>query len=824
MGASTKLESHDYSEPKLTLPTTFRLPFLPAQASMSSGNPNSGDDSDSAPDSDALSLRLRRTSLGDTSQPIDLAAPLDRGRYNNPVEIGRGGMGVVWKLWDTKLDRPVAVKRLLANQDIYPEIAVRFLAEAKVLAKLNHPNIVAIYDQGQDKLGSYIVMEYVEGTNLLELIKQQGTLPIADSIRVIRKVCEGLWEAHQAGIIHRDIKPSNILVDRKGRVKLTDFGLARAAGGLGQSMTGQVLGTEGYMAPEQYADPRRATAQSDQYSLAATLYHMATGLSPRKLDFRRIPAALLDFLSKALDDEPAARFPDLASFTAELALITSLQKSSSPVSSSEQQAASPVSPPPLPSAEADLPRLAAPEKANSPINPAASENAGSASAPPISSTGPTSTAVTSPLSADSKASEGDSNLARLYLELRRQSDANLSRARQHYEAYEDAAALELLRGIPDDLRDHALERLAQQRLDRGRDLETKIAQRVRSMKTSGLRALVDQYLKHYPKNADMLALREQLTVKSTMPAKSTTELVTALGAESNNAIPQPEIPGSVNSRPLTEPRATILFFAGNLWLLLVSILYLLASPWFCFVIYGFITNGLGGYNNKVILLLLFPFFGGIAAQFRQLKSARWCTLFCAFATFCGQFLLPIWDHRFVRDEPFLHALIAGSIAHICYFSRYYKNDSANKFGPKLIATFGNWVIFATLSVVLTYMLINRDDPEYLLPSSWKVSFLLINGAISWLLLTGPSSLRHLLSRFSYGHEASKEFPNHAQAMVLLVNYAIFELAGVFRRGSEVELATVFIFVMVPLAVEAIIWWRKRKRQSDLGENGRNLAR
>jgi serine/threonine protein kinase len=269
-------------------------------------------------DSDNEELRQRVTYRGNVPESAQVAPPLELGRYRDPVEIGRGGMGVVWRLWDTKLERPVAVKRVLPGYQNDTEVSIRLLAEAKALAKLNHPSIVAIYDQSQDELGSYIVTEYVEGTNLLRLVKQQGSLTLTDSIRVIRSVCEGLWEAHQLGIIHRDIKPTNILVDSKGRVKLTDFGLARTAGAAGISISGRVPGTECYMAPEQFLEMRQATALSDQYSLAVTLYETVTGRSPRMINMRYVPEELQGFLERSLQEDPQARFGDLAAFDAEL--------------------------------------------------------------------------------------------------------------------------------------------------------------------------------------------------------------------------------------------------------------------------------------------------------------------------------------------------------------------------------------------------------------------------------------------------------------------------------------------------------------------------
>jgi serine/threonine protein kinase len=239
----------------------------------------------------------RPTYMGAQKPSVDLPPPVDRGRLADHVLIGQGGMGVIWKARDVGLDRWVAVKRVQAGLPNYDAIVSRFLQEARTLAKLKHPNIVHVYSLGRDEIGDFIEMEFIDGPSLLELLAKRGSFSVEETIRVARKVCEGLHEVHRRDIIHRDIKPSNILIDSMGQPKLIDFGIAQAGSASIHTLTGQSLGTEGYMAPEQMKDAKNVTAACDPYALAATMYHMVTGSSPRKIDYRKIPNALLDIVS-----------------------------------------------------------------------------------------------------------------------------------------------------------------------------------------------------------------------------------------------------------------------------------------------------------------------------------------------------------------------------------------------------------------------------------------------------------------------------------------------------------------------------------------------
>ena len=209
--------------------------------------------------------------------------------YEITEMIGRGGMGVVYKGRQTSLDRMVAIKLLPLEVSIDRDFGDRFVREARTMAKMNHPNIVSVFDFGNTTEGHlYFVMEFVEGTTLHHLIKSVG-LKASQALEIIVRVCEALQYAHSEGVIHRDIKPANILVDTKGRVKVTDFGLARMATTKtpeewGQTMTGMVLGTPDYMAPEQKKGIR-VDHRADIYSLGVMLYEMLCG---------EIPAGIFD--------------------------------------------------------------------------------------------------------------------------------------------------------------------------------------------------------------------------------------------------------------------------------------------------------------------------------------------------------------------------------------------------------------------------------------------------------------------------------------------------------------------------------------------------
>jgi serine/threonine protein kinase len=197
--------------------------------------------------------------------------------------IGRGGMGVVYKARQPQLDRIVALKILPPLDALSPDFVARFTREARSLAKLNHPNIVHVHDFGETGGLYYIIMEYVDGANLRQLLESRRLTP-AEALAIVPKICDALEYAHEEGLVHRDIKPENLLIDKRGRVRIADFGLAkllrREALDLSLTLSGMSLGTIRYMAPEQMDRPDTVDHRADIYSLGVVIYEMLTGELP----------------------------------------------------------------------------------------------------------------------------------------------------------------------------------------------------------------------------------------------------------------------------------------------------------------------------------------------------------------------------------------------------------------------------------------------------------------------------------------------------------------------------------------------------------------
>src|ERR1041385_7145740 len=197
--------------------------------------------------------------------------------------IGRGAMGFVFKARQPHLDRFVALKLLPESLAHDPHFAERFSREGRFLAKLNHPNIVSIFDFGQAGGFYFLMMEYVDGVNLRQAMRA-GRFSPTEALSVVPKICEALQYAHEQGVLHRDIKPENILLDAKGRVKIADFGIAKLvvedAPAFTLTGTGHTLGTPHYMAPEQLEKPGEVDHRADIYSLGVVFYEMLTGELP----------------------------------------------------------------------------------------------------------------------------------------------------------------------------------------------------------------------------------------------------------------------------------------------------------------------------------------------------------------------------------------------------------------------------------------------------------------------------------------------------------------------------------------------------------------
>ncbi|MBI3811293.1 MAG: protein kinase [Nitrospirae bacterium] len=199
-------------------------------------------------------------------------------RYKLSKKLGQGGMGVVYLAEDTILNRVVAYKVLPPSVRENPKVLENFLQEARVAAAINHPNIVTIYDTGSEGVEAYIVMEFVDGVSLKELLEKKPSMPVNDLIAIAKQLCQGLEYAHNKNVIHRDIKPANIMLNKDNMIKIMDFGLAKILSESEAEGTG-VKGTPLYMSPEQIQG-KRVDHRTDLYSLGCTLYRMAAGRPP----------------------------------------------------------------------------------------------------------------------------------------------------------------------------------------------------------------------------------------------------------------------------------------------------------------------------------------------------------------------------------------------------------------------------------------------------------------------------------------------------------------------------------------------------------------
>ncbi len=226
-----------------------------------------------------------RTGSGAASPPPEPPSSAELAKLFPQLEIaeplGRGGMGVVYRARQRGLERDVALKILLVRREDRDAFAERFAREARALARLSHPGIVGVHDFGMVGEHWYLTMEYVDGTNLRHLMRS-GELRPSQALDVVGQVCAALQAAHEEGVVHRDIKPENILVDRAGRVKIADFGLAKLARGGADRLTGtlQAMGTPHYMAPEQYERPQEVDHRADIFSLGVVFYELLTGELP----------------------------------------------------------------------------------------------------------------------------------------------------------------------------------------------------------------------------------------------------------------------------------------------------------------------------------------------------------------------------------------------------------------------------------------------------------------------------------------------------------------------------------------------------------------
>ncbi|GGS40378.1 Stk1 family PASTA domain-containing Ser/Thr kinase [Actinokineospora fastidiosa] len=258
-------------------------------------------------------------------------------RYRVDAPLARGGMSAVYRGVDTRLDRPVAIKVMDQRFAADPSFVERFEREARSAARIHHPNVVAVHDQGLDGDHVYLVMELVDGGTLRDLLIERGALPPPLAVSILEPVLAALAAAHAADLVHRDVKPENVLIGANGVVKVADFGLVRALSSPGTTKSSVILGTVSYLSPEQVTTGT-ATPRGDVYSAAIVLYEMLTGAPPYVGDnplsvayrhanddvpqagalVRGLPPALDELVTRATRRDPAARPADGAAFLAEL--------------------------------------------------------------------------------------------------------------------------------------------------------------------------------------------------------------------------------------------------------------------------------------------------------------------------------------------------------------------------------------------------------------------------------------------------------------------------------------------------------------------------
>ncbi|WP_369830004.1 protein kinase [Mycobacterium sp. 1465703.0] len=262
------------------------------------------------------------------------------GRYLVQFRIASGGTSTVYRGVDTRLDRPVAVKVMDSRYAGDEQFLTRFQREARTVARLKDPGLVAVYDQGSDARHPFLVMELIEGGTLRELLGERGPMPPYAVAAVLRPVLGGLAAAHRAGLVHRDVKPENVLISDDGEVKIADFGLVRAVAAAGITSASVILGTAAYLSPEQVRDGE-ATPRSDVYAAGIMTYELLTGCTPftgdsaLSLAYQRLdtdvppPSAVIDgvpaqfdeFVKRATARDPADRYADAIEMRADLDAI-----------------------------------------------------------------------------------------------------------------------------------------------------------------------------------------------------------------------------------------------------------------------------------------------------------------------------------------------------------------------------------------------------------------------------------------------------------------------------------------------------------------------
>ena len=249
------------------------------------------------------------------------SSTLSDGRYQLVEVLGSGGMAVVYRAYDSRLQVERALKLLNPAMMAHPVMRKRFLSEARTMARLQHPNLMAVHDVGEDDGRVYIVMDLVEGGTLWDWVQDHGAMPASMAVGVMVKVLEGIEAAHEEHVIHRDIKPQNVLVTARGHPLVTDFGIARVQDSSDHSLTrtGAAMGTQGFMAPEQRKHAKGVDGRADVFALGGTLFALLTAETPMDIYaiemetelFARLPAELAPIVRKATRFLPQDRYQDV---------------------------------------------------------------------------------------------------------------------------------------------------------------------------------------------------------------------------------------------------------------------------------------------------------------------------------------------------------------------------------------------------------------------------------------------------------------------------------------------------------------------------------
>jgi serine/threonine protein kinase len=301
--------------------------------------------------------------------------------------VGRGGMGFVYRARHRTLERNVALKLLASDVAQRPGFAERFAREARVLAALNHPHIVAVHDHGRAGPWWFLSMEFVEGASLRELMRERSVKPL-QALAIVAQICDALQYAHERNVVHRDIKPENILIDRAGRVRILDFGLSKIGGGLERdnlTRADQVMGTPHYMAPEQWERPAEVDHRADIYALGVVFYELLTGELPLgrfapPSQCVQVDVRLDEVVLKSLEKAPERRYQQASEVKSRVDFVAASPLAAAAVvgAAAVGAAASPPAAPPSASAA----RNADPQASPSPFAPPATALHGDASSAP----------------------------------------------------------------------------------------------------------------------------------------------------------------------------------------------------------------------------------------------------------------------------------------------------------------------------------------------------------------------------------------------------------------------------------------------------------